>query len=150
MCSQLLEQGLTNSGKIQRAVAEGLSLLGRGGVKFQMWCSKHHPASRVKTGELAEDPEDKQRTMGGLYVEQPCNHNTDWSCKNASSSGHKYVPGTRAKHTNLGCHHLRKAAQKLSVWMKECQQAWISVCYHICSLWLWEFGFGVFFGFFPH
>lgn len=48
-----------------------------------MWCSKHHPASRVKTGDLAEGPEDKQRTMGGLYEEQPCNHNTDCHVKAA-------------------------------------------------------------------
>ena len=83
-----------------------------------MWCNKQHLTSRVKTEDLAEDPENKQRAVGGLYAEKPCNHNTNWSCKNASSSGHKYVPGTRAKHTSPDCHHLSKAAQKLSVWMK--------------------------------
>lgn len=35
-------------------MAGGLSLLGKWSVKYQMWCSKHHPASRVKTGDLAE------------------------------------------------------------------------------------------------
>lgn len=33
-----------------------------------MWCSKHHAASPVKTGDFAEDPEDKQREDHGKTV----------------------------------------------------------------------------------
>lgn len=140
MCSQLVEQGSASNMKLQSTVpAAWLSLLGKWGAKYRMWCNKHQPASRVKTGDLAEDPENKQRTVGGLYAEEPCNHNTKWSCKNASSVGDKYVPGARAKHTSPDCHHLRKAAPKLLVWMKGWQQTWIRGVYdHIHSLWLWE------------
>lgn len=125
-----------------------------------MWYNKHYPASPVKTADLAEDPENKQRTVGGLYTWKLCDHSAGWSCENASSSGHKYVPGTRAKHPRLKCHHLKEEVQKFSVQIqggRRRAQAWIGgAFYHIYlytltytlytilythilySFWIWE------------